>query len=170
MARLSRTKKDGFVLIEALIGLFIGAVVIGAFVELNIKSSEVSRLNRSEIRGLLLAREGIEITKDLEQSTTGWIELDTTICSLDPFCHPVANSGVWELQPDAEEIISTAGSDLTVFTRKIIVEEVRRDGSGNISQTGTVDPDTKKVTVEIDWTNRLSDLPLKLESYLYKQI
>jgi len=40
----------------------------------------------------------------------------------------------------------------TTYTRYFYVEDVYRNGSGNISQSGTLDPSTKKVTVGVRWT------------------
>jgi prepilin-type N-terminal cleavage/methylation domain-containing protein len=40
-----------------------------------------------------------------------------------------------------------------IFTRQITVSEVQRDDTGAIVESGTVDPDTKKVILEVTWQN-----------------
>lgn len=51
-------------------------------------------------------------------------------------------------------ILTLAGSgDVSEkYTRTIAIEEVRRDGSGNINEAdGTVDTDTKKIIITVAW-------------------
>ena len=39
------------------------------------------------------------------------------------------------------------------FTRKLVFEEVYRDGNDDIAESGTLDEGTRKVIVNIGWTN-----------------
>jgi len=54
-----------------------------------------------------------------------------------------------------------------IFTGEIVVEPVERDGSDNIVESGgTVDPQTKKVTVTVSWEERGGTRELETETYL----
>ena len=58
--------------------------------------------------------------------------------------HPIVSGSTW---------ILTSGSELidSNFTRQIVIENVNRDGNGNISQNGTLDPSTKLITISVSW-------------------
>lgn len=38
-----------------------------------------------------------------------------------------------------------------IFTRSFVLSDVYRDGSDNIASSGTLDPGTKKVSIEVAW-------------------
>ena len=70
------------------------------------------------------------------------------------------NADTWSFVPAPE----TVDSD---YFRTITVEDVYRDVSGNISESGTFDPDTKKVTSEVSWMLRgLYPRNVTLETYI----
>lgn len=58
--------------------------------------------------------------------------------------HPIVSGNTW---------ILTSGSELidSNFTRQITIEDIKRDGNGNIAQNGTLDPSTKLITISVSW-------------------
>lgn len=59
---------------------------------------------------------------------------------------------------------SLSNGDETIgnYRREVIVSDVLRDGNGNISGTGTVDPNTKKAEVTVFWNSGAGELSTKL--------
>ncbi|OGH38313.1 MAG: hypothetical protein A3B44_01555 [Candidatus Levybacteria bacterium RIFCSPLOWO2_01_FULL_38_21] len=58
--------------------------------------------------------------------------------------HPIISGSTWVLISGSELIDSN-------FTRQIVIDDVLRDGSGNITQDGTLDPSTKRITISVSW-------------------
>lgn len=72
--------------------------------------------------------------------------------------HPVLSGNTWVLV-SGEELLENN------YTRKIVIESVYRDGSGNMTPSGNLDPSTKFVTTSVSWS---SPFPLSVtaESYM----
>jgi len=58
--------------------------------------------------------------------------------------YPIVSASTWFLAEGSELIDGN-------FTRSIVIEDVNRDGNGNISQNGTPDPSTKFITISVSW-------------------
>jgi type II secretory pathway pseudopilin PulG len=57
--------------------------------------------------------------------------------------HPVLSNGIWSL---------ASGSDVVGdFTRAIEISDVYRDNNGQIADSGTLDPSTKRVVITLSW-------------------
>ncbi|MDO8560263.1 MAG: hypothetical protein Q7S23_04505 [bacterium] len=81
----------------------------------------------------------------LPDFTSCWTEFPAGLAELTPL--RLSNTGgSWVLLAGPE----TIGVDLQ-FTRTLTIENLRRDVDGNISSTGTVDFNTKKITVTVSW-------------------
>ncbi len=52
------------------------------------------------------------------------------------------------------------------FERKFTVLNAYRDGNDDIAQSGTLDPNTKKVTVSVSWREGLSTTTESISAYL----
>ncbi len=52
------------------------------------------------------------------------------------------------------------------FERKFTVLNAYRDGNDDIAQSGTLDPNTKKVTVSVSWREGLSTTTESISTYL----
>jgi hypothetical protein len=65
------------------------------------------------------------------------------------YYHPVVSGSTWDLIEGSEQVNG--------FTRSILIEDVLRDANGQISENGTLDPSTKKVTLEVSWGSLSSD-------------
>jgi len=143
MARLTKKNSSGFALIEALLGVLIGAVILGAFVELGVRSSRLSHANRTEVTASLMVRGAMEAVKDLEQSD--WSELS----NCPTLCHQNISGGAWELASGSENL----DYKNTTFTRAISLT--------------SVDANTYFASTTVSWNNGLSDRNLTLQSYLY---
>lgn len=134
--------QKGSLLVEVLVvmglmGLLLPAL-IGAII--TTKQGEVQRNNRVQASGLL--REGIEAVRVVREDDWQAFATNGTF-------HPIVNGSTWELAAGPETIDS--------LTRTILVENVSRNTAGSIvTSGGMVDPSTKKVTVQVSWTQPTS--------------
>lgn len=131
--------KPGQLLIELLVAMGIAAILLPAFLTGLIASREGKA--QQPQRNLAVARlqEAVEALRSVREQ--GWI----TFASNGTF-HPVNVGGQWQL---------VAGSETTSdgITRSVVIDDVYRDGAGNIiSSGGTYDPSIKKATIATSWT------------------
>jgi len=138
-----KRKTKGFGLVEAIIGaVIIATSVIGIFATFQIALSlSGESLYRSQ--GAFLAEEGVEIMKALRD-----ISWSSKIAGLSPgttYYLSFATSTGW----------STALTPQVVdglFYRSLVIENVLRNTiTQDISTTGTLDSDTRKITVTVSW-------------------
>jgi type II secretory pathway pseudopilin PulG len=147
----------GFSLIDIIIALGIASLLFFSIYELFIFSTRAtySRVNKTE--SLQFAEEGIEAVRTLRNR--GW---DTYIGSksVGTNYYLTLSGDQWTLGTTPTALINS------LFTRTIVFNNVNRDGSGNISTSGTLDPDTKKVTVTVSWQERGNNRNLSLATYV----
>ncbi len=111
----------------------------------------------AKIQAAYLEEEGLEAMRLLRDNS--W---DANIASrpADSGFYLVFDSGVWQIT-DANNPIDN------IFERKITLADVYRDGAQNIVSTaGTLDPNTKKVTVSVSWSDRGVTIVRSLSTYL----
>lgn len=102
-----------------------------------------------------LLEEGVEVTKILR--AVDW----NNIASLETGTAytPVLNGGAWALETDREFI-----DDL--FDRTVVVGSVYRDSNQDIAPSGTLDPNTKLVTVSVAWRERSATTTKTISTYV----
>jgi type II secretory pathway pseudopilin PulG len=126
-----------FSLIEVLLGLLIFALFASGifFLAFDTADSDLRQDLKSE--AMRYAEEGLEGTRMIRN--VNFLEL---------------SSGTHGLQYSGDAWTFSGNSELIqdFYTRTITVEDVYRDGSNNISDTGTLDPSTKKITSTVSWT------------------
>ena len=154
--------EDGFVMVEALVGIVIASILLVTFTSLSSRAITLNRDNVNNFRANMYLKELIEITKDLEQSDWGEIK----DCNIR--CKPSQNGNTWGLaaiadinNPDDYENI-----DNKFFKRWIIVENVNRDLNNKIAEFGNSDDKTKKIIAHIEWDDGTLH-EMKLETYVY---
>ena len=140
---LSRAESRGFVLVEAIVAVSVVSVVLLSLSGVAIFLSRASSNNTAKIQAAFLAEEGIEAVRILRDN--GW---SLKIASLDPDTayYLAYVGGTWNATTDVTLIDST-------FERTFVLENVYRNSSYDIVSTGgTLDPNTKKVTVSVSWS------------------
>jgi Tfp pilus assembly protein PilV len=142
MVKLIKNKKKGFSIIEILIAISFIAVIVTGIFNISQFNSHVRKINDERTQALYYAVEGIEAAKLItwDQLTVG-------------DHHFVKNANVWDI---------SAGGELldNKYTRTVVVSSVSRQSIsqgnvyGAISTGANIDPDTKKITVIIDWLSK----------------
>lgn len=144
---------QGVTLIETIIAAAILGVLFVVFVSslASIGFSEVKA--RSKTEATQLAREASEISYNL--SVQDW----DAFASLSGTYHPELLGSLYSLSSGEETIDS-------YFTRSVVIEPALRDDSGNISDTGSPDYSTIKVTSLVTWNEADLDQTVELVTYL----
>ncbi|PIR06882.1 MAG: hypothetical protein COV55_02135 [Candidatus Komeilibacteria bacterium CG11_big_fil_rev_8_21_14_0_20_36_20] len=153
----TKNNQPGFSLVELLVAISFMSVIIVLIFGLTAFNSKLGKLNEERTQALLYASEAMEAIKLIN-----WNDLAAGDY------YPTIQGNVWNL---------IAGSDLIngKFTRTIVIDNVYRANSTNgtvygpIMEMGFFDPDTKKITARLEWTNQVGKLQTEeLETYLYR--
>jgi len=151
-------KKDyGFGLVEVLIA----ASILSAFLVVFVATFQIFLVHSfdsvDKVQASFLLEEGIESVKFLRDK--GYSEHITPLATESPY-YLVFIGGTWEATSTEQEYIDG------LFERTFIVEDVKRDGADDISDTGVVDPYTKKITVSVSWASRTGTSTESVSTYI----
>ncbi|PWB38665.1 MAG: hypothetical protein C3F02_03055 [Parcubacteria group bacterium] len=150
--------KKGFSLIELLVAISFVAVIIVLTISISGHSFQLRRFNQERTQAIFDATEGIEAA-----NLISWSNLSSGQY------HPVVSGGTWNL---------ASGSELLdgKYTRLLTVSDVYRASSTNgqvhgaiVATGGYLDPDTKKITVDITWPSAIGqEKSVALENFRYR--
>src|SRR3989344_1590517 len=133
------TTNQGFSIIEVILAVFMFAIIAVTGITTILHSYSVNRLGEEETFATLYAGEGMEAVRSIKNQ--GWSNLSAGTLKLR------RSNGFWEFNGPGSDTDPSGR-----FTRSMLVSTVNRDVNGNIvSSGGTTDPDTKKVTAEVNW-------------------
>ena len=139
----------GVSVIEILIVIFVLAVAFVGILGLITFSLKVSNLTKETTQAVNIAQETFEAVRNFRDGKDWSIDGLGSLVVEAPY-HPEKTMDIppqWVLI-QGEEIIDG-------FSRKVVFEEVFRDGNDDIVETGGVlDPDTKKATVTVSWKDK----------------
>lgn len=151
-----RSQQKGFGLIEIVISVtIIGAVMWTAFyfyeraLILNQRTTDLVQAN-------MLLVEGVEVVKYLRDES--WTTNIATLATSTPH-YLIFTSGDWE-------IVSTSTSIDSVFTRYFVFENVYRDGNDDIAPSGTHDPNTLKLSMNVEILDRGATTTESITTYI----
>jgi hypothetical protein len=126
----------GQTIIEVIVAVAVFAVLSTSALFLILGSFESVRYGGEQEMALAFVSEGIDAARSI--ANQGWGKL------LFGGPYGVSSvSGYWQLFGTGD----TSGK----FSRTINVDQVYRNGSGDIAPSGTFDPRTKKVTLQVNW-------------------
>lgn len=153
-------KSRGIGLVEILIVTAVLGVGLLAVISFLIYSRGVTFQVARTTEATTLAEEGIEAVRVMRDES--W---NTNIATLDAATpatyYPVISSDKWTLTT------TDPGPINNLYTRTIVVEQVGRDGADEIlSSGGTIDPNTKKVTSTVTWTENGRNKQVQLVAYI----
>lgn len=151
-------KKDnqGFLLVEALIGASIVAIVVVAVLLAFSNGLRLANRNSLATRAGFLTEEGVEVARLIRDK--GW---DGNLGSWPngTVYHLVFSDGTWST--------TTTGSLIGgLFDRTVAASNVYRDGNNDIASSGALDPNTKKITVNVNWRSGSATTTVSLQAYL----
>lgn len=129
-------RKQAFSLIEIMIAVLVFTLFSSSVVYLSLDTA--TRATQVELKddALLYAEEGMEAVRNMRDRN--YLDLTAGSYGLD------FTSDTWTFIAAPETIDD-------FYQRTILIEEVYRDGNGDIAELGTLDTETKKVTVSVTW-------------------
>ena len=155
--------KRGFGLLEVVVSIAITSVLAVSFVTLLSYSKSLSRHNLDVLKAELYLIETVEQIRELEHSS--WTTLDTTVCEHPAKCHVEESSGAWIIVSGGEELDSK-------FERALYINDVYRDQAAFpntlVTSGGVLDPDSKKILVQLKWINTSGSHSKEIEIYVYE--
>jgi len=152
--------KKSFLVIEITIIIAIAALALSSLLQLTSFSMSAANLLSQTSRAEELLQETMESVRNFRDGTV-WNSngLGTLLISSDYFPQKSGSPQVWQMTPGIE----TMG----IYQRKVIFEQVLRDASSNIVQSGgIIDPNTKKIRAIISWTEKGRNHSLEIAAYL----
>jgi len=139
-------------LMEIIISLTIGVILMAAAAAAIIPTLRNNSESQNVQTANSLAQEYLDNIQNLAESN--WLNIYNPPALKGP------NSQFYlRMSETTYQIFSGASSTIIqnlTFTRHFSIENVNRDGNGNIAASGSDDPSTQKITVTVSWpTNRL---------------
>ena len=128
-------------------------VVIAASVVAQ-KAVSLSRQSVHQAQAALLLEEGAESVRIVRDNA--WSNISSLTAATDYYIS--FSGGTW--------VISTTPNQVGIFTRKITFSPAYRDGSQNLSASGTLDSQTSLVSVIVSWTEGGQAVSKTLQFYI----
>jgi hypothetical protein len=147
-------RQKGSMMIEVLVvSTIIVASVLAALIVAQ-KSIYLSRQSLHQSQAAFLLDEGAEATRILRDN--GWAGVSGLTPATDHYIS--FSGGTWTF--------STTPSSVGIFTRKITPSLAYRDGSQNLAPSGTLDNQTRLITVTVSWADAGETFTKTLQFYL----
>jgi len=150
-------QRSGFSVIEIIISSAIITATVVATMATFQTFLEVSRKSAERTSAALIAEEGGEIVQIIRDN--GWTNYIT----------PLVAGTEYYLNWNGTTFVTTTTPQTTNtnFVRKVVFSNVYRDGNSDISSSGTLDPETKKIGITISHTRATSTPILYVESLIH---
>ena len=147
----------GFSVVEILVASAIIGIMVFSLAQVGALSFRLTNNASNRIEAAFLLNEGIEAVRFLrDESWGGNLELLT----LDSDYFLVFDGSNYTFQTSAPPLTNEK------FQRVLRFSEVLRNGQDDIDQVGTADPRTRKVAIEIEWSDRETALTESVEFYI----
>lgn len=136
----------GFGLVETVVGTAILLVILLGLVQAGQYAFRLVNDANLKLRASFLAEEGIEAVRTLRD--VSWsLNIAPVANGIDYY--PAFSGGAWQISQTPVSLVDG------IFDRRVSFSAVYRDANDAITASGgALDPDAKKVTVSVSWTNR----------------
>ena len=148
--------KEGLGLLEVVIASAIFSIFIFGMMSVFSLSLNASNDNIKKTKAIFLLEEGVEATRilrDLSWSSN----IATLTTGFDYFL--IFSSNVW----DTTTTNTFIDND---FERKVVLNDVYRDGNDDIASSGVIDPDIMEVVVSVSWLGRKGTTTRSVSTYM----
>lgn len=144
-------------MVEILIAIFIFMIVLGALITANNLYFSGSSSNLKLVQATYLAEEGMEAARIIRD--TNWTNLSALLNDIPYYLYFDTASSIWKA--------TTTVSNIDFFNRTLELSAVNRDASGKIIVgSGTIDPNTRKVTISVSWNGQKGVITKSMSTYL----
>ena len=150
----------GISLIEMLVSISVIAVTLTSLLGLASFSLKITILIRQTSQANYISQEIMEQIRNIRNETSWSADgIGTLVMGADYYVQKTGSPWQWQLIQGTETVNG--------FTKKAIFENVMRDGTDNIVESGGADdPNTKKVTATVSWEERGRSHSIELITYL----
>lgn len=149
--------KTGFTIVEivVVVGVIIAALtaILGFFAF----EAKVAGRSRMRLEAISFIEESMEAVRNFRDNTS-WDSDGIGALTISTNYHPASSSTGWDIVSGNETIKG--------FTRAVVFNEVSRDANDDISDSGTNDSNTRKITVIVSWTDRQGSTSESLSTYI----
>ena len=153
--------KKGIMLAEILVAVFIFSIILGVLININNLYLTSTSSSLKSVKAVYLAEEGMEASRIIRD--TSWQNFQNlTNGEIYYFYFLNSTSSTWE----ATTSVSYKNTD--GIDRWFVLDPVVRSYGKIVETSGEVDPDTKKVTVYVSWSDRGKTITKSLSTYLTK--
>jgi Tfp pilus assembly protein PilV len=152
--------KKGSGLVEILVAIFIFSIILGSLITISNTYLSNSGENLKIARGAYLAEEGIEALKTMRDKD--WANVTALNTGTNYYLYFDTSSStnyMWKATTTASVIDS-------IFKRTFTLSAVYRDSNGRIQQSGTLDANTKLVSVSVSWPTKNATTTKSLSTYI----
>ena len=153
--------KKGSGLVEVLVAVFIFSIILGSLITASNTYLSGAEDNLKSTRGAYLAEEGIEaikIMRDISWNNIGILSDNTDYYLY--FDTSSSTNNTWRAT-------STISSLDSIYTRAFKLDSVFRDLEGRIiTSSGTLDLNTRKVSVSVSWPSKNTITTKTLSTYI----
>ena len=149
-------REGGFGLIEIVVGVSIISVAFFALMQVANISLRILKANENNLKATFLLEEGLEAVKIMRDS--GW---DSNIGSL-------SNDADYYFEFNGSTWLSTT-TNISIdnfFERKFVLGGVYRDINDDIASSGSIDVNTKKVSVFVSWVDGRGETTKMISTYI----
>jgi hypothetical protein len=158
MAMSIKTRRSGFLLIDALIGVTIASLLSVVFLTIIFNASVGSTHARDRFSASLTELEVYEVLVSLAQDDFDAVLTAAISCP----CYVEHDGSTWSIESGTETIGGR-------FERTFTVDTVNRDGAGDIVESGgSLDPDTLEINITANWTTRGVAKTENLTAYIHR--
>lgn len=134
----------------------LGILLTGLYTLIALSQTTFSDQARAS-QALALAQEGLEATRSVRDQS--WADNIAPLSNGTTY-YATTTGGEWQLTTTNPGVIDG------IFTRTIVLAAVGRDASDNITGSGTTDPNTRRASSTVTWTERNKGRTVTLEMYL----
>jgi len=156
----NKPNNQGMSLIEILIVIFIVSVTLSSVLGLTSFSLRAVSFTKQSYRANTIAQQLLEQVRNLRDETNWDADgLGTLIIDIDYYIIKTSGPEKWQMVQGTETIDG--------FTRKVVFNQVGRDGSDNIVESGgATDLNTKKIIATVSWEELNKSHEIELITYL----
>jgi len=149
--------QQGSLMVEVIVVVSIVTVSILVALTVAQKSIYLARQSLHHSQSAFLLEEGAEAVKVIRDNA--WSGISSLTLSTDYYLS--FSGGTWTTWT-----LSTTPSQVGAFTRRIVFSSAYRDANQDLAPSGTLDDQTRLVTVTVSWTEGAQTLSKTLQFYL----
>ena len=153
-----KNNKDGFGVAEIVVAVAVISLSFFGLLAVANVSLKTLRNNTTNIQTAFLLEESVEAVKILSDS--GW-SANIVPLSAGTNYYLTFNGATWKATTTNVFIDN-------FYERKFVVNNVNRDGNDDIASSGTLDPNTKKITVSVSWLSQNGTTTRSISTYMTK--